>query len=198
MKFCKRCYVTLVEILLVLTLLVVVAGVVSIATKRALDEQKFRSEVNLVVNKLRFAQDLMLVYKGDVEVHFEEDANKLVDFWLTTQHLPEGLWKREIEHKHKLNFLILIEHGLNHEAKPGQLHLMFKSNGSFMSRGFLRIAAKEQNAGALVRYIVLNGYPHSIIDTASHPDNFAGDAAREENADASLTKLVIEEMRDNS
>lgn len=194
----KRLHVTLVEMLLVLSILLLVAGVVSISAKRAFDEQRFRSEVNLIVSKLRFAQDLMLIYKGDVEVHFVSE-NQETTFWLTSQHLSKGLWKDEIEHKHilKMSRGIGLEKGFNQEGKLGEMRLQFKSNGSFMTSGILRIAtADKQNAGALERFVVLSGYPQSITDTAIHPENFTSNAEKEKEADALLTKLTVEEVRD--
>lgn len=195
----KRLHVTLVEMLLVLSILLLVAGVVSISAKRAFDEQRFRSEVNLIVSKLRFAQDLMLIYKGDVEVHFVSENQKTTTFWLTSQHLSKGLWKDEIEHKHilKMSRGIGLEKGANQEGKLGELRLQFKSNGSFMSSGILRIAtADQQNVGALERFIVLNGYPQPITDTGTYPENFSSNAEKEKEADALLTRLTTEEVRD--
>lgn len=194
----KRLHVTLVEMLLVLSILLLVAGVVSISAKRAFDEQRFRSEVNLIVNKLRFAQDLMLIYKGDVEVHFVSDG-QITTFWLTSQHLSKGLWKDEIEHKHilKMSRGIGLEEGFNQEGKFGELRLQFKSNGSFMSSGILRIAtADQQNVGALERFIVLSGYPQPITDTGTYPKNFSSNVEKEKEADTLLTRLTTEEVRD--
>ena len=73
MRTIRRVPFTLLEILLVLSLIALIAGLVGISVHKMYISQRFRNEVSLVVDQLRLAQDMMLILDTDVHVIFSED-----------------------------------------------------------------------------------------------------------------------------
>ena len=66
-----KCFITLLESLIVISILAIAAGVIGFSVNRALREQHFKTEVELVVDYLRLAQNLMLIMNADVHVIFK-------------------------------------------------------------------------------------------------------------------------------
>ncbi|QLH36565.1 MAG: type II secretion system protein [Parachlamydiaceae bacterium] len=66
-------FFTLIELLIVLMVLALASGVIGFSVHRALREQRFKTEVELVADSLRLAQNLMLIMNADVHVTFKAD-----------------------------------------------------------------------------------------------------------------------------
>lgn len=199
----KRRFFTIMEILFVIALLGVLAGLVAINVRKAVANQRFYSNVADVLNTLRLAQQLMLILNSDVKVKFFELPNNggiqySIDF--EDQLSPE--WKREIQHKHPPLQLVFDYTPADPEAprgKGGEV-LRFFSGGSVMSQGILRLSTHlDPNApGALNGYICLPGYPHFLSSQTELPqlDNACNFAAQ--NAyNQQLTQFSIAEVRHN-
>ena len=69
-------FITLFEILIVMAVLAIGTMGIGFNVHRALREQHFKSEVELVVDYLRLAQNLMLIMDADVRVIFETSKNE--------------------------------------------------------------------------------------------------------------------------
>lgn len=175
--YIRRLYYTLFEILIVISVLALVAGLVSINIRKALHEQNFRSEVELVVNKLRVAQDLMLIFRGEVKVLIKKDENDKGLIWLEFESKMPGHWEREAKRIHTLKYIRTINfrdellYANSYSVKKEDddtLEIRFLSNGSTMSKGLMQLAS-----GDISRYIYLPGYPAPIISLVSETEAFA-------------------------
>lgn len=183
----ERRHVTLLEILIVMAILALVGGLVSIGINRALADQRFRTEVSLIVDQLRLAQDLMLVLGTDVHVKFAEDKDKSgIKYWLELEtELPNEI-EREVLRKHsnlKTIRGVFLKDQLAMESVRGEIDVKFLSKGSVMSRGVMRLATSDSEdppKGTLENYICLPGYPKPIFSTDDKKQaveicNFAAD-----------------------
>jgi type II secretory pathway pseudopilin PulG len=196
----RRIHFTLLEILIVLGLIALIAGLVAININKILVNQRFRNEVSLVVDQLRLAQDMMLILDTDVHAIFSEDKKEnfnLVKIQSETK-LPEGI-ERELKRKDvvlKTIKGIFFEDKLGGETTQGRIDVKFLSRGAVMSKGIMRLATSdEQNppANVLQNYICLPGYVRPIY---SYETKEAADAAcaslekghEEEELDRQLTR----------
>ncbi len=178
--FYKRLCFTFLELLIVIAILSLIAGFVGINIRKAVSEQNFRSEVELVVNQLRQAQDLMLIFRGEVIVKFTvlPDGKGLSSVLEFEAKMPAN-WDRETKRVHKLKYI----HGLNFQDQmvpvgsssdkdeENTLEIKFFSNGSTMSKGIIELSnsSNPDMPEAITRYINLPGYPSNIVSSASIP-----------------------------
>lgn len=65
---------TLLEMLIVMALIAMTAGLIGFKVADLLEQQRFRTGVDQIVDKLATAQNLMLIFQTDVTVQFEEGA----------------------------------------------------------------------------------------------------------------------------
>lgn len=197
-----RRHVTLLELLIVIAILAVAGGAVAIGVRKALEDQHFRSEVGLIVNELRLAQDLMLILGTDVHVKFaQDDKSSGNKFWMELEtRLPP-----EIEHE------VLRDHGhlkmvrgvffrdMNTaQYTKGQIDVKFLSSGAVMSRGVMRLATSEKDsppAGTLEAYICLPGYPAPISSTDQKIDSdHECNKSEDESYDTKLTQDTLAKL----
>jgi type II secretory pathway pseudopilin PulG len=160
--------ITLLEVILVLTLLSVLLGGIAINVRNLLVEERFKSDVATVVSLLNTAQDLMLIQNTEVKVIFKGDQNKGIEISLEVEALLNKGWEKELKRKrnllktvHSVNFEDLLDQPKDEE---GTLSIKFLSGGSLMSRGVLRLSTSEtlKDKNALFAAICLKGYPHPI------------------------------------
>jgi type II secretory pathway pseudopilin PulG len=173
------------EMMIVIAILGLFAGVIGISANKMMVDQRFRNEVSFIVDQLRLAQDLMLIMKTDVTVKFvaPKDAKGITISLDTETKLPEAV-QREI--KRKKNVLktirgVFFKDELSGSYSSGELGLKFLSRGAVMSKGVMRVATTdEQNPpdNALQSYICLAGYPRPIssYDTQEAAENECLDA----------------------
>lgn len=164
MKCIRRSYLTLIELLIVLSILALVGGIICFNINLVIREQRFRNEVNIVLNQLRLAQDIMLIYDLDVNVKFKEVDNGIQVYLETNQNLE---WAQKLKLEPKI--LEVIHYIGIHKGgeEKGKIDLSFFSGGAVMTQGMLRLAtSKEPNVlGYLERYIYLAGYPRPIVSS---------------------------------
>lgn len=162
----KRSFFTLLELMLVIAVLSIVAGFGAINIRLAIIQQGFFSDVGLVVDQLRLAQNLMLMFNADSYVKFE-GGKEGMKMWVETDAIVSKNWQRELNREPRMLTSI---HSIHFpEVEDGQVIIRFLSGGSVMSRGMLQLSAEEKR-GNLVRVICLPGYPTPIkseIQTAS-------------------------------
>lgn len=197
-----RRHITLLEILIVMAVLALVGGLVSIGINKALVDQRFRTEVSLIVDDLRLAQDLMLILGTDVHVKFAEDKDKSgIKYWMEMEtKLPESMEREVLRKRSNLKTIrgVFFEDLLPFELVPGQVDVKFLSKGSVMSRGVMRLATSDSEnppEGVLQTYICLSGYPKPIFSTddkekAAAECNFLV----QKDADAKLTQDTFSKL----
>jgi len=194
-KIKTRRFVTLIEMLLVLVILSLVAGVIGINIAKAVVEQRFRSEVYLVADQIRLAQDLMLIADVDVNLLFVV-KEKGIEYYLTTSKDLPGNWKQEIDRSHKyLTTIKAVEFDdqLKLPKISGSIDIKFYSKGGVMSSGALRLAtaASGIDKDILEKFIILPGYPTpvSISNTEEVPSK-ESDISR----DNALSNYIFREI----
>lgn len=168
----KKIHFTLLELMVVLAILGAVAGFIGINISKALREQRFRTEVSLIVDQLRLAQNLMLIFNSNVQLKFIGIENEGIDYHLVFDTPLPQRWSKEINRPHErlttirsFNFRDLLDPDESGVVK-------FLSGGSKMSRGIIRIStSKSDNTpGVLTRYIFLPGYPAPIESQTQFPE----------------------------
>lgn len=153
----KRSFFTLIEILIVFTILSVVVGVVGFKIKEAADEQRFLSQAHELVSTLALAQDLMLIQDADVLFKMAYNlATKQYECWIEVEKPLEGSWAKLVQRKVPLpdigNFSF-------NESQREKLELLFSLQK--MSQGELILERKtsKNSLGESNFKISLPGYP---------------------------------------
>jgi prepilin-type N-terminal cleavage/methylation domain-containing protein len=157
----RRLCFTLLEMLVVISLFVVIAGAVGMNVAGAIREARFRSGVELVIDKLQMAQDLMLIMNQDVRVQFDKVDDKLrclfeVDTKLTPALKTVMNSSTDISGIRSWEFVDPD----SHRKEEGKFSLEFFGSGTKMSRGELRLYGADKE-----RYketVILPGYPFPI------------------------------------
>lgn len=194
-------FFTLVEILIVFLILSLVTAVVGINISKALEEQRFRTEVDIVLGELRLAQDLMLILKADVQVKFAQGAEG-INYSIETESQTTKNWVNSLKRPHpKLKTIrgISFKDELDLPTVPGAIVIHFLSKGSVMSRGILRLSnssdAVNVPSWAQVKVINLYGYPHPIVSTTPAKNDPIDLPQLDASADAGVTNLTRNEIR---
>jgi hypothetical protein len=200
----RRLPVTLLELVIVMAILALVAGIVAISINKALIDQRFRTEVSMVVDELRLAQDLMLIFGTDVHVIFQEDSKRDgINYWIELEtELPKNIG-REVMRKHeKLKTVrgVFFEGNVLEEVH-GKLDVGFLSGGAVMTKGIITLSTSEEevkSAGILHNYICLPGYPKPIFSTDSYElaETFCSPAF-DEDFNAKLTQDTVAKIPDS-
>jgi len=84
--FTKR-HMTLIELMIVIGLLSLVMGVIGLGIGTAVSTERFRASTGMLVDKLRLAQDIMLILRSSVRMELQQQDSGL----LVTLHTEEGL-----------------------------------------------------------------------------------------------------------
>lgn len=201
----RRCF-TLLEMLLVLGLLSLVAGLIGMNIGKAVREQRFRTEVDIVVNQLRLAQDLMLIFRGDVAVKFEKLPNRegfSCELAFATK-MPAA-WDQQakkryiLTHIHAIDFpdkLLFNPKTSSKHIDQTTLDVLFYSNGTRMSQGVMRLAASSSDTGTLARFINLPGYPAPIISLPTAPEHSSDTDASFNNELTALTASEVQYLKE--
>lgn len=162
-------HVTLLEMIIVIAILSLIAGIIGMGIRQSILDQKFRNEVSMVVDQMRLAQDLMLILGTDVHLKFAaDDKEKGIRLWIETESKLYGPVQKEIDRQQ--HFLTAI-HGVffddqtDHFHKKEHLDILFLSKGAVMSNGILRLSLTDRDPapeGEVQNFICLKGYPAPI------------------------------------
>lgn len=190
----RRLHFTLLELLIVLAIIATLAGVIGINVTNAIREQRFRSEVDAIVDKLRLAQDLMLIFHSNIDVRIATNENQkgflielVPEVVLPLPWLKEVMKPKELLYIHSISFS-----GLQSEVNELRLH--FRSGGSSMSKGALHLStADHPGPGVLTQYVVLTGSPAPIQVSSTPPEESLN--TTEESFYRELTVRTIEAIR---
>lgn len=170
----RRSYVTLFELLVVLAIFSLIGGVIGINIKKAIREQRFRSEVSMVVDQLQLAQNLMLILETDVRIKFQS-KNDEIEMRMELLDKISKNWANQLTKKPKILKTIQyvgFKDQISEIEEPGQTAVQFLSGGSLMSRGIMQLATSKgvEDYGRLRKFILLTGEPGPIEVVSTEPD----------------------------
>lgn len=194
----RKFYVTLLEMLIAIAILALIGGLFAMNINYALINQRFHAEVGQVVDELRIAQDLMLVFGTDVHLIFTTDKEKGgIKYYLQLETKIPDQWEKVIlrPRKNLKTILGVFFNDLNNPSPTtGQIDIRFLSGGSVMSKGEMRLATSDQDnppEGVLQSYICFPGHPSPIISLDRKPDcKEASDSA----LDQKLTRDTVDRV----
>lgn len=198
----RRLPITLLEMIIVISILALASGIVAVNINKALVDQRFRTEVGMVVDKMRLAQDLMLILGTDVHLNFEEnEKGDGINFWLDTEtELPKNV-KYEIHKKDKETLRtikgVFLADELVSEIKEKYIDVKFLSHGAVMSKGIMRLATSDKDSppkGTLQSFICLAGYPRPIVSYTSKEEADKFCTSLEDDQDERLTQDTISKL----
>jgi type II secretory pathway pseudopilin PulG len=196
-KHRKLC-MTLIELLIVISVLAIATGVIGININRMLREQHFKTETEFVVDYLRLAQNLMLIMDADVHVNFKAAPdNKSIEMWLEVDNQIKDLrFLNLITQKRKQFTYIRFINLDDPDGAKDVVDVKFLSKGSVMSKGIMRIATNENSndQGTLEAFICLPGYPKPIFSTKAENDDPACNESKQNDFDFRLTTFTIQEI----
>ena len=199
----KRCYMTLLEVMIVIAILFGLGSIVTINLRDALIKQRFKNEVEAVVDYLRFAQNLMLVMEKDVHVYFESKNGNSVKMSLEISGKPlvEEQWiersKKPVQLKY-VRYFAFNDLASIANTDNEIVDVRFMSHGFAMSRGKMILSTAEGNQNkALTRYVYLKGYPmHIYSQSDQDPEMNLQIENPSSSIDQSLTSLTLQEMEE--
>lgn len=188
---CRR-PITLFELLIVMVLASLVTGAVVINVRKLILQQQFRTDVALIVDKLRLAQDLMLIYGTDLQLHIA--GREPVESWIEFKEAPQEGWKKLLQKKLPLKSLrvVLWKTPLGDEQRL-PISVRFFSKGSVMDSGLLSF---EDMSGEKAT-ICLPGFPHFIQSSIGKSgDDPACDWASQQSSEQALTQYTVAELQE--
>ncbi|MCB1118339.1 MAG: type II secretion system protein [Chlamydiia bacterium] len=187
MKRHKKAF-TLIEWLIVITLLMIAAVAISISIQSAVKDQRFRTEARLVVDVLQLAQDLMLLLNVDGVVRFEENPQeKTIDVIYEPVDLIKETWLPLVNRSRLIlhtidNVNLKLEEQIDPRIWGKQI--VFFSGGSVMTQGTLTLSAGDYR-----QTIILLGYP-SPFRTGNRPSEWD----RQRDLEDLLTRGIMQEF----
>lgn len=155
---------TMIELLVVMAILAVASVLVGFGIRQALKDQRFRSEVNVVVKQMRTAQDLMLFASAEAYVKFSADNEGHPISWIEVKSkIPPFLEKQVQLSPQVFTTLKKIEfYDARRNGSPStHFEIEYGSHGTSMSRGTLRLWAGDD--ASWVREIDVTGAPEPIV-----------------------------------
>lgn len=196
----RKLHLTLMEIMIVITIIALTGGFIGMNVAQAIREQRFRAEVGRVADMLGLAQDIMLVMDIGTKVVFDEDpTDKGIQIRLETNMPLPAQWKNLFMRPQPiLNNIHRIEFdNTEGEEKEGRLELKFLSSGIGMSKGTLMLStsARDTDLGAITSYICLPGYPKAIIVKTKTDGKPICDFEAQNNELKNITRVTVDELR---
>jgi len=168
-----RCsYFTLLELLVVIAIMGIVSGTTILGINGLLDDQRFRSGVSFIVDRLQEAQEIMLVYNTDVIVRLTHHEQGVICALDVEKMVPFTIEDKTIKGIERLEFK-----GESYSENEGVWSLWFISGGSKMTEGILKLEGRHGQK----RYVYLRGYPSAIVDTSKEPTWLPEKKSDEEN-----------------
>lgn len=155
--------------MLVMAILALVAGLLGVKIAKSMQEQKFRTEVALIVDRLRLAQNLMLILNQDIQVYFKKNKDG-IHFGLELDCPQKNGWEKEFSRPQLLSAIRQVGFkGMGESQTASDFTLKFMSSGAVMSSGMLSLSTGKGSLYGERRYIALPGYPAPILAQAKKP-----------------------------
>jgi len=162
-----RRYLTFIELMIVMAIIGSAAGLIGMNINKAMQQQRFNTEVSFVVEQLRLAQNLMLIVNEDATVELDKLSNNYFLHMKLQCPLKNG-WDKELVKGRELRSIkeISFTSRLPDPAKTKSvLAFEFFSGGAVMTEGVLKLTSKE----GMIQYICLSGRPAPIQASEKEP-----------------------------
>lgn len=192
MRGIQRRRMTFIEMVVVMAILSLVAGVIGVNISRSMQEQRFRTEVSQVMDKLRLAQNLMVILNDDVKVYFNKVENG-ISCGLAFRCAQKDGWGKEINRPQLLTAVRSVDFKgtVGEDLGKGNFALNFLSGGMVMSQGILKLATGKNRVYSDRRYVCLPGFPASLVSVEKKPNLECLTNAK---ASEGLTQVVMPEI----
>jgi type II secretory pathway pseudopilin PulG len=150
----KRSFITLIEMLIVMSILAVTASVVTVNIRGLLREQRFYSGVEQVLDKFQVAQNIMLILNSDVkvEIYRDEEGQYLCD--VIPEKALTASFRKILQENRKI---VGIDHITFNETE--NLSFRFSALSQTLPIGNLRLSSDDNEFS---QYIPFYGYPHPL------------------------------------
>lgn len=201
-KICviRKWSITLIELLIVMAVLAMALGVIGFNTYKAIREQQFKTESELVVDYLRLAQNLMLIMNADASINFQTAADKKsIEMSIEIEGHVNKKYLSLISDKQKnlkqIHYVQFIDENQLMREKD-KIKVRFLSKGSVLSKGVMRIATHKTSdeAGVLEKFICLPGFAKPLYSVNKKDEDPACDTKKESQFDESLIQYTIQEI----
>lgn len=150
----KRHCFTLLELMIVLTIISFGVMLTGVKLKQLYHEQRLLSEAQQVLSHLAMAQDLMLIMDTDVQVKIAPDPeSEMLQIWLEVEKPFKETWAHFVERKVTLKAIRSLQFE-NSRGKEIDLRFSFGR----MSKGVLMIDEGEKHESR----IELAGFPRPL------------------------------------
>jgi type II secretory pathway pseudopilin PulG len=187
----QRRRMTFIEMVVVMAILSLVAGVIGVNISRSMQEQRFRTEVSQVMDKLRLAQNLMLILDEDIRVYFNK-VEEGISCGLMFQCTQNAGWGKEINRPQLLTAVRRVDFkGVGEDLGKGDFALNFLSGGMVMSQGILKLTTGKNRLYSDRRYVCLPGFPASLVSVEKKPNLECLSNAK---ANEGLTQIIMPEI----
>lgn len=147
--------ITLMEMMIVISLIAVALGAMSLPISKALKSETFAHGVDGVIGKIMLAQEVMLDFNTDLQLFLKKDEEgkgihcHIVPGIPLPPHIEKGL-------NHRPLIPGITEMAFNHEIK-NSIQLSFEGPIGSISQGTLTLGASGKE-----EHIALPGYPKHI------------------------------------
>ncbi|MFA6916041.1 MAG: hypothetical protein WC222_06570 [Parachlamydiales bacterium] len=193
----RRRFLTLTEILIVISLISIVGGTMALGLRQLIRDQRFRTEVSQVVNTLRLAQQIMVILNTDVHVIFQATP-KGFDYRITLDDKLQDRWHKELTKRkpplqeiHAINF----DDALSSNNNKNTIDIKFLSGGSTMSQGVLRLGIAPPGVpDTQEAFICLPGYPHFITSISSKDTDPDCNPSDQKKFNQAITQATVNEI----
>ncbi len=144
---------TLIEMVLVITLIAIALGAMAFPLSKALKKEKFERGVDAIIARITFAQEIMLDFHTDVTLTLLEESGKVICTIEPAIALPAKIEKALNHHKEIPGISQLC---FNHEIRK-RIEICFDGTIGAVSRGTLTLSGSGREA-----ILSLPGYPTHI------------------------------------
>lgn len=175
---------------IVMAILALIAGLLGMKIGKSMQEQRFRTEVASIVDRIRLAQNLMLILNEDVKLNFKKvDNGILLELSFDCQQ-TKG-WEKEFARPKLLSAIRKIEFkSLNDGKKLEEFCLDFMSGGAVMSQGTLSLSTGKGKLYNNCHYVELPGHPSPIKSVSKKGALLKTNSSSSD----SLTQFIIAEI----
>lgn len=171
---CKPRFLTLLEMVIVIGILAIMATLVTFNIAGMFREQRFRTSVELVLDRMQLAQNVMLILNSDVEIAFDKNEDEQ---YICTIDVEKPLPKHLAGIVAQSLTLDGIE-TITFNDSTDEITLKYQALKKEIPRGVLIMRSGED----LQANIPIYGYPHPV--TLSDQEKLSPDDLQNGDADA--------------